>query len=150
MSEQNIHNNNFLEANASNFWFTCPPPIAQSQPMTPNYNLDYRMPFIRPFVSSNNRPAQTNPMVLPYSCNVSNLNYQDQYVPYNQSIRNSFPPLPDNIDEEYILKYLCPLPKVPKDETNIWIENWLASKKKEGSTDENIKSTNVKVLYKNK
>lgn len=80
------------------------------------------------------------------SC-TSNLNFQDQYIPYNQPTSNSFPPLPDNIDEEYILKYLCPINFFTKDETNVWIKNWFANKGNESAVI-NKKSTNVKVQLK--
>lgn len=140
MSEQNIHNNIYSEANTNNFWLTCPPPpFMPPQPIQPMYNLDYNnIPFIRPPPSPYNQPAQN---YMPYGANISNQHYQEQYVPSHQNIINSFSSLPDNIDEEYIRQYLCPLPKALKDETTIWIEKWLASKEKH--TIKDVKSKNV-------
>lgn len=144
MAEQTIHNNVFSTTNTNNFWLTRPPPnFISSQPMPPINNYNYRMPCIYPPVSLSNQPMQINTN-LPYSCNLNNLNYQNQYTPYNQSIRNSFPPLPDNIDKEYILSYLCTSPKVLKDTTSGWIENWLATKVKIIKT-QNVKTANVKI-----
>lgn len=144
MAEQNINNN---EINTNNFWLTHPPPLfMSSQSMIPIYNSPYRLPYNHSHVSSYNKPAQINSMALPYT-SISNQNYQDQYIPRGFNINNSFPPLPDNINKEYILKYLCPLQKAPKDKTNIWIENWLSSKERK-IVIQNVNSTNVKVLYK--
>lgn len=148
MSEQNNHINSLSELNSNNFWLTQPPPFfTQTQNMTPMYNVNYRAPFppqIPPHASSCYKLDQS-PTPLPYSCDIRNINYQDQYLPYNQITSNSFPPLPENIDEEYILKYICPLQKPLKDETTIWIENWLANKDKEITTQK-VKPTNVKVI----
>jgi len=148
MSEQNIHNNIYSEASANQFWLTHPPPrFTPPQPIQPMYNSDYKMPFIHPHLSPCNTPAQNN--YIPYSGNTSNLYYQEQYPPSNQNIINSFSSLPNDIDEEYVLQYLCPMPKAIKDETSIWIEKWLASNKKD-TTIQNAKSTNVvEVLSKN-
>jgi hypothetical protein len=104
------------------------------------YNLDYKMPLIHPHLFPCNKPAQN--YYMPCVGGINNQYYQDQYVPSNQNISNSFSSLPDNIDEEYILEYLCPIPKPLKDETSIWIEKWLASKEKDITT-KNVKSTNV-------
>lgn len=149
MSEQNIHNNQFSE-NTNNFWLTRPPPLMFTPLQTRQsiYNLSHRIPVIHPHVSSYNNSTQIN-STLPYNCNISNLNYQDQYISYNQNISNSFPSLPANIDEEYIIKYLCPVQNSPKDETDIWIENWLFNKETEITANE-IKQTNVEVLFKYK
>jgi len=149
MSEQNIHNNIYSEANANNFWLTQPPPpfsqppppFTQPPPIQPMYNLDYQMLFNRPHLSPCNQPAQ-NYYNMPYGGNISNQFYQDQYVPSNQNISNLFSSLPDNIDEEYILQYICPIPKALKDETSTWIEKWLASKEKD-ITIKNVKSTDT-------
>jgi len=104
----------------------------------------YRMPFIRPHMPFYNQPVQRSPIPLQYNYNI-NQYYQDQYVSYNQDmISTSFPVLPNNIDKEYILNYLCPVQKGPKDNTNIWIENWLISKEKDIAL-QNVKSTNVEV-----
>ncbi|XP_015372272.1 PREDICTED: uncharacterized protein LOC107167636 [Diuraphis noxia] len=155
MSEQNIHNNIHSEANANNFWLTQPPPsfsqplppftqplppFTQPPPIQPMYNLDYQMPFNHPHLSPCNQPAQN--YYMPHGGNINNQYYQDQYVPPNQNISNLFSSLPDNIDEEYILQYICPIPKALKDETSIWIEKWLASKEK-NTTIKNIKSTDI-------
>ncbi|CAI6364150.1 unnamed protein product [Macrosiphum euphorbiae] len=141
MSEQNIHNNIYSEANANNFWLTRPPPpFMPPPPIQPMYNLDYKMPLISPHLFPCNKPAQN--YYMPYDGNISNQYYQDQYVPSNQNISNSFSSLPDNIDEEYILQYVCPIPKPLKDDTSIWIEKWLASKEKD-ITIKNVKSTNL-------
>lgn len=139
MAKQNIHINPLTEANANNFWLTRPPPpFTPLQPMTPVYNLDCRMPFSPSHdMSSNYIPAPLPPY---------NMNYQNQYSPYNKS--NSFPPLPDDIDEDYIFKYLCPIPKPPKDEITIWIENWLASKRIEIPKHHIKSTTNIEVLFK--
>ncbi|XP_022170239.1 programmed cell death protein 7 [Myzus persicae] len=137
MSEQNIHSNIYSEANANNFWLTCPPPpFTTPPPIQSMYNLD----FVHPHLSPCNQPAQN--YCMPYGSNISNQYYQDQYVPSNQNISNLFSSLPDNIDEEYILKYVCPIPKALKDATSIWIEKWLAGKEKD-FTIKNVKSTNV-------
>jgi len=142
MSEQNIHNNIYSEGNANNFWLTRPPPppFIQPPPIQPMYNLDYNMPLIHPRLFPCNKPAQN--YYMPYNDNISNQYYQDQYVPSNQNINSSFSSLPNNIDEEYILQYVCPIPKPLKDETSIWIEKWLAGKEKD-ITMKNVKSTNV-------
>lgn len=141
MAKQNIYINPLPEANANNFWLTRPPPpFTPSQPMTPLYNLGNRMPF--------SPSHDVSSCYIPAPLPSYNLNYQNQYSSYNQS--NSFPPLPDDIDEEYILKYLCLIPKPPKDEITIWIENWLASKRIE-IPEQNVKSiNNIEVLFKNK
>lgn len=148
MTEQNIYNNTPSDSNINKFWLTHPPPYySPSQSVTSINCLEYRMPFIPPQnISSCNNVAQIN-TILPYQCNHNNLNYQDQYLPksYNQNTSSSFPPLPDNIDEEYIFKYICPIQQSPKDPTNIWIENWLSSKEKE-TQKPNVKIINVKVL----
>lgn len=145
MAEQTIHNNILCATNTNNFWLTRPPPnFTPSQTMPPINNYNYRMPFICPPITLSNQPTQIN-TTLPYNCNPNNQKYQNQYIPYNQNISNSFPPLPDNIDKEYILTYLCSPPKLPKDTTSIWIENWLATKVIEVKT-QNVKTTNVKVL----
>lgn len=143
MSEQNIHNKIYSEANTNNFWLTRPPPpFISPQPIQPMYNLDYNnIPFIYPPPSPYNQPAQN--YYMPYGANISNQHYQEQYVSSRQNISNSFSSLPDNIDEEYIRQYLCPLPKVLKDETTIWIEKWLASKEKHNNTLNDVKSKNV-------
>lgn len=148
MSEQTLHNNQLSETNINNFWLTCPPPsiFTPSHTRPPVHNLDHRINYIHPNITSYNDPVQINAM-LPYSCNISNLNYQDQHIPYNQSSSNSFPLLPDNIDKEYIIKYLCPVQNYPKDETNIWIENWLSIKGTE-TTIQKIKPKNIEVLFK--
>lgn len=149
MSEQNYHSNRFSEVNANNFWLTQPPPFyTPTQNMTPMYNLNYRPSFIDSRASLCNKLDQ-RPAPPPYNCNNSNLNYQSQYLPYYQSTSNSFPPLPENIDEEYIFKYLCPLKKPLKDETTIWIENWLANKDK-GIKIQKVKQTSIKVISLNK
>jgi len=147
MAEQNIYKNILPGANA-NFWLTHPPPplFMPSQPMTPTY----RMPFIHPHMSLYNQPVQESSVSLPYNYNFSNQNSQNQLVSYNQNmISTSFPVLPDNIDKEYILKYLCPVHKGPAYKTNVWIENWLANKEKDIAL-QNVKATNVEVLKKNK
>jgi len=141
MSEQNIHNNIYSEGNANNFWLTQPPPpFTQPPPIQPICNLDYQMRFNHPHLSPCNQPAQN--YYMPYGGNISNQYYQNQYVPSNQNISNSFSSLPDNIDEEYILKYICPIPKALKDETSIWIKNWLANKEKD-ITIKDEKSTDI-------
>lgn len=148
MAKQNMNiNSTYSEINPNNFWLTHPPPsLMTSQLATPIYNFDYRTPFIHPNFSYNT-PTSVNSM-LSYNYNNSDIDFQNRFIPFNQNSSNSFPPLPDNIDEEYILKYLCPLPKPPKDETNVCIDNWLASKSNEITLG--VKSTNVKVLHKNK
>nr|BAH70920.1 ACYPI007461 [Acyrthosiphon pisum] len=141
MSEQDIHNNIYSEANANNFWLTRPPPpFMPPPPIQPMYNSDYKMPLISPHLFPCNKPAQN--YYMPYDGNISNQYYQDQYVPSNQNISNSFSSLPDNIDEEYILQYVCPIPKSLKDDTSIWIEKWLASKEKDIAI-KNVNSTNL-------
>lgn len=147
MAEQNIHNT-ISEVNKNNFWLTCPPPVlTPTQSMTPTYNLEYRAPFVYPYMPTCNKVEERNPISLPYNyCSINNLNYQNRYVPLNQSINNSFSSIPENIDEEYILKHhVCPERKVLKDETNLWIENWLAAKGKQISKQINVKSTNKEV-----
>jgi len=139
MTEQSTNNNIVSEAN---FWLTQPPPNFIPS-ITPIYNVDYGTQLIHPCVSLYNNPTQRNTMV-PYNGSFNYINYQNQYVPYNQNISNSFPPLPDNIDQEYILAYLCPVPKTPKDATNVWIENWVATKEKKVVT-QNVKTNNIKV-----
>ena len=100
MSKQNIHNI-YSEVNTNNFWLTLPPPTyTLPQPVQPMYNLDYNMPFIRPHVSLCNTPTQN--YCMPYGGNISNQCYQDQHVPSNQNINNSFSSLPDNIDCKYL------------------------------------------------
>lgn len=149
MSEQNIFNNTYSEANDNQFWLTRPPPppFMPFQPTQPMYNVDYKLPFTRPPLSPCYVPAQNH--YTPHSGNIDTQYFQDLYAPSNQSISNTFQSLPENIDEEYILKYLCPLPKALKDETSIWIEKWLASKETE-ITINNLKSTNaVEVHSKN-
>jgi len=142
MAEQNTYNNTLSNANANSIWFTQPPPrLPPSQSMRPIYNLDYRMPFLHPNVPSCNIPSPISTM-LPYNCNISNFNSQHQHVSLDKS--NLFPPLPDNIDKEYILKYLCPIEKAPKDKINIFIENWLATIDNELKI-KNVKTTNVKI-----
>lgn len=143
MSEQNSYNQ-FL-GNTNNYWLTHPPPLMFIPPQTRQsiYNLDHRIPLIHPHVSSYNNSTQIN-STLPYNCN---LNYNQYNMSYNQNKNNSFPPLPDNIDEEYIIKYLCPIQNSPKDNTDIWIENWLSSKETDIKTKE-IKQTNIEVLFK--
>jgi len=144
MAKQNNHYNTIPETNANHFWLTRPPPplFMPSQPMTPTY----RMPSVHPHVSLYNQPAKGSTVTLPYSCHhISNQNYQDQYISNNQNIiSTSFPVLPDNIDQEYILRYLCPVHKGPKDETTVWIENWLISKGNDIAL-KNVKSTNVEI-----
>lgn len=148
MAKQNNHNTP-PDANANHFWLTCPPPqlFMPSQPLTPTYN---RMPpSIHPRVPLYNQPAKESTVPLSYSCNISNQSYKNQFVSNNQNIiSTSFPVLPDNIDKEYILKYLCPVHKCPKDKTTVWIENWLIGKGKDIAL-ENVKS-NVEVHFKNK
>lgn len=139
MTEQSTNNNFIPEANVNNFWLTQPPPNF-TRPMAPIYNLDYRTQLIQPCVSLYNNPTQGNTMV-PCSGNFNYLKYQNQHISYNQNVRNSFPPLPNNIDRDYILTYLCPVPKAPKDPTNVWIENWVATKEKKVVT-QNIKTAN--------
>lgn len=139
MAERTIHNNILCTTNTNNFWLTRPPPnFTPSQTMPPINNYNYRVPFICPPVTLSNQPTPIN-TTLPYNCN-----YQNQYIPYNQSISNSFP-LPDSINKEYILTYLCSPPKLPEDTTSIWIENWLATKVRDIKT-QNVKTTNVKVV----
>jgi hypothetical protein len=146
MSNLINHNNGLSKVNDNHFWLTRPPPsLTPIQNRTPIYNLNYGLPFNRPYAPSYNRLNQ-RPTSLSYSYDISNLNHQDHY---NQYTNNLFPPLPENIDEEYILKYLCPLPKPHKDETTIWIENWLANKNKD-ITVQKVKQTNVKVFSVNK
>lgn len=148
MSEKNIHNNTYSETNANNFWLTRPPPpFITHPPIQPMFNLDYKMPLIRPHIIPCNKPSQNYYM----HCdgNISNQHYEDQYVPSNQNVYNSFSSLPNDVDEEYILQYVCPISKPLKDETSIWIEKWLASKEKD-ITIKNVKSTNViEVNFKN-
>ncbi|XP_060849012.1 programmed cell death protein 7 [Rhopalosiphum padi] len=140
MSGQSNQSNMYSEANTNNFWLTRPPPpFMPSRPIQPMYNI-HNIPFIHPPLSPCNKPAQN--YFMPYGVDISNQYYQEQYVPSNQNISNSFSSLPDNIDEEYILQYLCPIPKTLKDETTIWIEKWLATKEKD-FTIKNVKSTNV-------
>jgi hypothetical protein len=140
MSDQSNQSNMYFKANTNNFWLTRPPPpFIPSQPIQPMYNI-HNIPFIHPPLSPCNKPAQN--YYMPYGVDISNQYYQEQYVPSNQNISNSFSSLPDNIDEEYILQYLCPIPKTLKDETTIWIEKWLATKEKD-FTIKNVKSTNV-------
>lgn len=141
MQQQNNYNNQ-RDKNPNKLLLRRFPICTPSQSTIPVYNLDYRTPFIRP----NNEPALRNPIALP--CNNGHLNYQNRSAPPYQNI-NTFPPLPDNIDEEYILKYLCPAKTAIKDETfNVWFENWIASKGKKIPTP-NSKSTNVEVHSKN-
>jgi len=115
-----------------------------SQPMTPTY----RMPFIHPHMSLYNQPVQESSVPLPYNYSISNQNYQNQYVSYNQNmVSTSFPVLPDNIDKEYIPKYLCPILKGSTDKTNVWIANSSASKRKDIAL-QNVKETNVRYYLK--
>lgn len=142
MSDLNNHNNDLSKVNDNYFWLTQPPPFfIPTQNTTSTCNLNYGIPFNHPYVPSCNK-LDHRPIPSSYSYDISNLNHQDQY---NQYTNNVFPPLPKNIDEEYILKYLCPLPKPHKDETTIWIENWLANKNKEISIQK-VKQTNIKVI----
>lgn len=148
MAEQNIHHNTMSEVNSNNFWLTCPPPLlTPTQSMTSVYNLNYRAPFVPPYMSSCNKPEERNSISFPYNCNVNNLNYQDQYVPLNESMNNSLFSFPENIDKEYILKYVYPEQKVLKDETSLWIENWLAAKGKQISMQINVVKSSNKEVY---
>ncbi|VVC30039.1 Programmed cell death protein 7 [Cinara cedri] len=142
MAEKDTYNNPISDTNDNNFSLTCPPAFKHSQSSKLVYNLDCKMPFVHPpNLSLYNKPTLRNPM--PYNCDVSNLNHQEHCVPDYQSI-STFPPLPDNIDKEYILKYLCPVKNAVKDETfNIWFENWIASKK--NKIIPNTKSSNIKI-----
>lgn len=146
MEQQDTYNNQ-CDRNPNKFLSTSLPVFTPSQSMIPVYNLDYRVPFFRPHnVSLHNEPALENRIALP--CNIGHLKHQDHYVSSNQN-KSTFPPLLDNIDEEYILKYLCPPKTALKDGTfNIWFENWIASKGYKIPTP-NSKSTNVEVHSKN-
>lgn len=133
MAEQNMFNT-FPEANVNNFWLTCPPPnYSPSQPMTPIYNLEYRMPFIHSHKMCFDSSVTQINSISSYNCIQNDLNYQNHFTPisYNSSADISFPPLPDSIDEKYIYKYISPVQQSSTDTTSVWIKNWLSIKEKE-------------------
>ncbi|XP_050523211.1 programmed cell death protein 7-like [Daktulosphaira vitifoliae] len=127
------------------------------RPMIPAYDARFGIPFpppTLPFTQNRDtaKTTQQNWIQSPYQ--------HSKYEP--NVIINEFPPLPDDIDEEYVRKNLCTVLEKPKDEISQWIENWSANKINKEYPQNNDKSINdvkindislkikkCKVLFKN-
>ncbi|XP_050424393.1 uncharacterized protein LOC126835690 [Adelges cooleyi] len=129
----------------SHMWLSNPSPATPLLPLIPPYNAAFGIPFPPPNMpvpkSQISQMAYQNMMPLPPNLDNYFQNAFNQPGDSNSIIDTStFPPFPDNINEEYVLKNICPVQEKPKDEISLWIKKWSIDKFNKEPAHNDVKS----------